>query len=105
MDRALFGSRNFGSKNFRQGGFSGNFGGSSQNYYRFEEDKMEIGNVERRKEVNQRQKDRINNACFTCHKKGCRPWLHKGGNHQQSFSGGKQRPRSNNLEIEFSENL
>ncbi len=85
--------------------FQETFGGSSQNYYRFEEDKMEIGNVERRKEVNQRQKDRINNACFTCNKKGCRPWLQKGGNHQQSCSGGQQRLRTNNLETGFSENL
>lgn len=29
---------------------------------------MEIGNVE------QRDKDRQNNACFKCHKVGCRPW-------------------------------
>ena len=29
---------------------------------------MEIGNFE------QREKDRKNNACFKCHKAGCRPW-------------------------------
>ncbi len=96
MDRALFGSKISGSKNFRQHGLSGNFGGSSQNYHGFEEDKLETKNVERREEVNQRQKDRINKSCFTSHKKGCRPWLHKGGNHQQSFWGGQQRPKANN---------
>lgn len=39
----------------------------------------------------QRQKDRENNACFTCHKKGCRPWKH--GN-----SGGRHTARYNNVE-------
>ena len=29
---------------------------------------MEIGNVE------QKDKDRRSNACFKCHKVGCRPW-------------------------------
>ena len=30
---------------------------------------MEIGNIE------QKNKDRKNNACFSCHKIGCRPWI------------------------------
>jgi len=50
---------------------------------------MEIGNVERGahyrgkafkkgvKVKTQRQKDLDNNACFTCHKPGCRPWKHR----------------------------
>ena len=48
---------------------------------------MEIGNVEdgphyrgrafkkgKKKSKTQREKDLQNNACFKCHKKGCRPW-------------------------------
>ena len=48
---------------------------------------MDIGNVEggshyrgksfkngKKTMKNQREKDLANNACFTCHKKGCRPW-------------------------------
>lgn len=42
---------------------------------------MEIGNMENsgrgRKLEGQRLKDYRNNACFTCHKVGCRPWKHK----------------------------
>lgn len=44
---------------------------------------MEIGNVEgrrfqrRRGNNQQRVKDMRNNACFTCHKPGCRPWKHE----------------------------
>ena len=62
---------------------------------------MEIGNVERgahyrgkafkKGKVNvkmtQRQKDLNNNACFTCHKPGCRPWKHAdyvGSNHAEA---------------------
>jgi len=41
---------------------------------------MDIGNVNagRRNSAElQRKKDRENNACFVCHKKGCRPWKHR----------------------------
>lgn len=50
---------------------------------------MEIGNFEKCQEKHQgkgfmtekmseqRQKDLQNNACFTCHKSGCRPWKHQ----------------------------
>ncbi len=44
---------------------------------------MEIGNFEqsRKKKFssikNQRRKDIENNACFTCHIPGCRPWRHR----------------------------
>lgn len=38
---------------------------------------MEIGNLERRRGSDtQRQEDMRNNACFKCHKAGCRPWKH-----------------------------
>lgn len=44
---------------------------------------MEIGNFENRgrgrKLDGQRLKDYRNNACFTCHKVGCRPWKHPKG--------------------------
>ena len=54
VDSALFGA---GMLNFQPS--QGNFGPTP----------MDIGNVE------QREKDRRNNACFSCHKKGCRPWM------------------------------
>ena len=42
---------------------------------------MEIGNLEHRHDrrcgESQRTKDIRLNACFTCHKVGCRPWKHK----------------------------
>ena len=51
---------------------------------------MEIGNVEQgthyrgkafkkssKVKKTQKEKDLENNACFTCHKPGCRPWKHK----------------------------
>ena len=38
---------------------------------------MEIGNVEQDRQNEQRELDRRNNACFKCHKVGCRPWKHK----------------------------
>lgn len=50
---------------------------------------MDIGNVEGqthyrgkafredKKERDQRKKDIANNACFKCHKRGCRPWKHE----------------------------
>ncbi|MEM7375744.1 MAG: hypothetical protein AAF587_44535, partial [Bacteroidota bacterium] len=60
-------------------------------------DPMEIENVEGRdnnngrrrgngrsgKYTSQRDKDLQNNACFRCHKVGCRPWKHgkAGANH------------------------
>jgi len=44
---------------------------------------MDIGNVEgqvnmmgRGQKKSQKQKDIDNNACFVCHKKGCRSWMH-----------------------------
>ena len=44
---------------------------------------MDIGNVEgqvnnfqNKKRNGQRQKDIANNACFVCHRKGCRSWKH-----------------------------
>ena len=48
------------------------FGSRSNSYYRYQREQspvpMEIGNME------QRNIDRANNACFKCHKPGCRPW-------------------------------
>lgn len=40
---------------------------------------MEISNMEstQRQKLAQRKKDRENNACYTCHKVGCRPYKHK----------------------------
>lgn len=39
---------------------------------------MEIGNFEKTlSRSDQRQKDLDRNACFTCHRIGCRPWKHK----------------------------
>lgn len=43
---------------------------------------MEIGNVEgssrgSKKDYLQKKKDRARNACFICHKVGCRPWKHR----------------------------
>ena len=38
---------------------------------------MEIGNIQQLSEEEQRDLDRRSNACFTCHKVGCRPWKHK----------------------------
>jgi len=55
VDSALFGA---GMLNFQ------NSGGFSSSQYT----PMEIGNFE------QRNKDRKKNACFKCHKVGCRPW-------------------------------
>ena len=52
VDAALFGS-----------GMYQNFG-----FQRVTPTPMEIGNIE------QRKKDRANNACFRCHKVGCRPY-------------------------------
>lgn len=55
VDSALFGAglfRSFNSSPSRTEGYA----------------PMEIGNFE------QRDKDRNNNACFKCHKVGCRPW-------------------------------
>ena len=48
---------------------------------------MEIGNVQR--QINgtamsaERMRDLKNNACFVCHKPGCRPWKHNNGKNQQ----------------------
>lgn len=50
---------------------------------------MEIGNLEGKPEMSlQRKKDLRNNACFTCHKAGCRPWKH-----------GKKKPFIANMEL------
>ena len=83
VDSALFGAGIFMQRS--------SFSPSSGN------DPMEIGNVEggdnhngrRRgngrsgKVLSQRDKDLQNNACFRCHKVGCRPWKHgkAGANH------------------------
>ena len=83
VDNALMGAGMF------NGGFSGfgmNHGSSSV------PQPMDIGNVEgnmhyrgkafkpKRKGSKpndvQRQRDLLNNACFVCHKPGCRPWKH-----------------------------
>lgn len=52
---------------------------------------MEIGNIE------QRNKDRTNNACFRCHKVGCRPWkcAQAAGKSQGSGRGASQVAISN----------
>jgi len=55
---------------------------------------MDIGNLEqgtRRRPSGQRNKDLENNACFKCHKVGCRPWKHRRG----SESGGSGRKSVN----------
>lgn len=61
---------------------------------------MEIGNVEkdRRSEEQvtsqQRQKELRNNACFYCHKVGCRPWKHR-----------QRRPSVSNIAVNDLENI
>lgn len=51
---------------------------------------MEIGNVEKRRVgfEDQSLQDYKNNACFTCHKVGCRPWKHT-----------QKKPSVNNVEF------
>ena len=48
---------------------------------------MEIGNVQRQYNGTamsaERMRDLKNNACFVCHKPGCRPWKHNNGKNQQ----------------------
>ena len=77
VDNAIYGAGMFNR------GFYGGAGASGPQ-------PMEIGNVEdgshyrgkafkKGKKKTQRQKDIENNACFTCHKRGCRPWKHNDG--------------------------
>lgn len=69
---------------------------------------MDIGNVEgqahyrgkafkpkrkgKRNEDEQRRRDMANNACFLCHKRGCRPWRHSDGE--------RERLNANNVHID-----
>lgn len=72
---------------------------------------MEIGNVENRagggrRFEGQKLKDYRNNACFTCHKVGCRPWKHQRRASANNFEAGEvmnQVPDSEELD-EDSEN-
>ena len=76
VDSALYGTGLFNKRSY--GGVSG-------------PQPMEIGNVEggahyrgrsfkkAKKKKTQKEIDLANNACFTCHKKGCRPWKHNEG--------------------------
>jgi len=76
---------------------------------------MEIGNMEtgrggwRRYETTQREEDRRNNACFKCHKPGCRPWKHdkrsRGpGANNVGVRAGRQAELDNDLDIDEQEN-
>ena len=52
---------------------------------------MEIGNMESKSPrfSQERMKDLRNDACFTCHKPGCRPWKH-----------GNKKPFISNIEVD-----
>lgn len=80
VDSALFGAGMF---NFQQGG------GFTRTQYA----PMEIGNIE------QRDKDRKKNACFTCHKVGCRPWLCGNGRGAGQDSRRRRPGRISNSEV------
>lgn len=51
---------------------------------------MEIGNVEKSRDRHRkdprREEDYRNNACFKCHKVGCRPWKHEQNLHMNNFA-------------------
>lgn len=85
VDSALFGAGMF---NFQYGG---RFTGSQYT-------PMEIGNVEHR------NNDRRNNACFTCHKVGCRPWkCGKGRRSYEDRKQGENRVKISNSKVSFAE--
>lgn len=87
VDAALFGS---GMLNL-QG--HGSFNGPTP---------MEIGNME---QMSQREIDRKNNACFVCHKPGCRPYNHSNARNNRGSRGSRGRTRANmsnvNVQSEF----
>ena len=61
---------------------------------------MEIGNVDRRRGNwdSQRQEDFRKNACFKCHKVGCRPWKHEQGRLSVNNSGVEEATQRNGTE-------
>ena len=78
FDSALFGAGMFNA-----------WGGQSRGFGTPSPQPMEIRNVEKHQQhyrgnglknnnmIEQRKRDLQNNACFTCHKPGCRPWMHQ----------------------------
>ena len=78
VDSAFFGAGMFNS-----------WGGQSRNFSTPTYQPMEIGNIEKRQQhyggngfrnnnlSEQRKRGLQNNACFTCHKPGYRPWKHQ----------------------------
>lgn len=84
VDSALYGSGMF------------SFGGSAQpSSSHGGPQPMEIGNLKARNKKEQRETDRAKNACFKCHKVGCRPWKCS-----KSAKGGGKSVISNNVDVE-----
>lgn len=92
IDSAIWRSGEGNSYTSSQGTSSSSFGAQAV------PDPMEIGNIQRGRQLTeeqrwQRKKDLQNNACTQCHVKGCRPWIC-----------GKKEKLANNLEASSDSN-
>lgn len=110
VDSALFGAGMFNS----WGGQSSNSGSSGPQ-------PMEIGNFEQQqpsyrrgsfrgnrnngnfnhRQSEQRMKDMKNNACFVCHRPGCRPWKHNDVDQKRKGTEKTKRVTWNNTQVQI----